>query len=169
MKRRLYFLLPDTVRTRSVVDELETCSIERQCMHVMAAPGVDLEDLPVASRKQRNDAGAQLETILWDGNLVLFFTALLMLIALALLHVSWVWLLIPVAVMLVTFIAGLEFTRHVPNVHLSEFTDAIHHREILLMVDVPVWQVTRIEEQFHRHHPDAVTGGVSWHVDALHI
>ena len=70
--------------------------------------------------------------------------------------------------MLTTFLAGLEFTTHIPNVHVSEFSDAIHHREILLMVDVPVSQVARVEELVHRHHPEAVTGGVGWQIDALH-
>jgi hypothetical protein len=70
--------------------------------------------------------------------------------------------------MLATFLTGVEFTRHIPNVHLSEFTDAIHHREILLMVDVPVAQVAQVEKRVHRHHPEAVAGGVGWHSDALH-
>jgi hypothetical protein len=138
-------------------------------MHVIAAPGVALEGLPMASRNQRNDLGAQLETILWDSNLVLFFIALLVLAALAVVHVSLFWLLLPVAVMLATLVAGVEFTNHIPNIHLSEFTDALHHQEILLMVDVPVGQVARVEELIHRHHPEAVTGGIGWHVDALHI
>lgn len=169
MKRRLYFLLPDVEHTRAVVAELAASGIERRRMHAIAAQGVDLEDLPLASRHQRNDLGAQLETILWDGNLVLFFIALLVLAVLALLHVSLFWLLLPVAVMLATFIAGVAFTRHIPNVHLREFTDALHHREILLMVDVSAGQVARIEELIHQHHPEAFTGGIGWHVDALHI
>jgi len=169
MKRRLYFLLPDTGHTRTVVDELETGGVERRHMHVMAAPDVDLEGLPAATRNQRKDLGARLETLLWDGNLVLFFIALLTLIVLAILQVSWYWLLLPVAVMLTTFFSGVEFTRHIPNVHLSEFADAIHHREILLMVDVPVGQVARVEDLVRRHHPEAVAGGVGWYTDALQI
>jgi len=138
-------------------------------MHVIAAQGIDLEGLPIASRNQRNDLGARLETALWDGNLVLFFIALLVLIALIPLHVNWFWLLLPAAAMLATFVAGVKFTKHIPNTHLSEFADAIKHREILLMVDVSVGQVARVEELIHRHHPEAVTGGVGWHIDALHI
>ncbi len=169
MKRRLYFLLPDAGHARSVVAELETNGIERRRMHAIAGRDIDLEGLPMASRNQGNDRGAQLEAILWNGNLVLFVIALLLLTVLALLQVSLLWLLVPVAVMLTTFVMGVQFTRHIPNVHLSEFTDALHHREILLMVDVPVWQVARVEELAHRHHPEVITGGVGWHVDALHI
>jgi hypothetical protein len=169
MKRRLYFLLPDTGHARSVVDELESGGIERRHMHVVSAQGVDLEGLPVATRNQRRDLGARLENLVWAGNLVLFFVASLAMIVLALMQVSWYWLLLPLAIMLATFFSGLEFTSHIPNVHLSEFTDAIHHREILLMVDVPVGQVARVEALVQRHHPEAVAGGVGWHSDALHI
>ena len=168
MKRRLYFLLPDTGHTRTVVDELESGGIERRHMHVISADGVDLEGLPAATRNQHSDFGARLETFLWAGNLMLFCLALLALIVLVLMQASWYWLLLPLAVMLATFLSGLGFTSHIPSVHLSEFTDAIHHREILLMVEVPAGQVARVEEQVHRHHPEAVAGGVSWQSDALH-
>ena len=169
MKRRLYFLMPDTAHTRNVVGELEASGIERRHMHVVATQGVDLEGLPEATSGQRNDLGARLERLLWDGNLVLFFAALLALVVLAVMQVSWYWLPVPLAVMLATFLSGVEFTRHIPNVHLSEFSDAIHHREILLMVDVPVKEVARVEALVHRHHPEAVAGGVGWHSDALPI
>jgi len=122
VKRRLYFLLPEAGHTRSVVNELETDSIEQRCMHVIATQGVDLNGLPFASHNQRNDLGARLEAILWGGNLALFFIALLVLTVLALLHVSWFWLLLPVAVMLAAFVTGVEFAKYLPNVHLSEFT-----------------------------------------------
>ncbi len=171
MKRRLYFLLPDVMHTRSIVAELETEGIERRCIHVIAAPDIDLEDLPAATARQRNDLDAKLEFLFWNGNLVLFTVALLALPVLALLHASWYWLLIPAAVALATLASGIVFTRHIPNVHLSEFTDAINHHEILLIVDVPVKQVAHVEALVHRHHPEAVTGGVGWHVDidALHV
>jgi hypothetical protein len=169
MKRRLYFLLPDTGHARTVVDELETSGIDRSHLHIMAAPEVDLEGLPVATRNQRKDLGARLETRLWNGNLALFFIALLLLIVLAVMQVSWYWLLLPGAIMLATFLSGEEFTRKIPNVHLSEFADAIHHREILLMIDVPVNQVARIEDLVLKHHPEAVAGGIGWHSDALHV
>lgn len=168
MKRRLYFLLPDTGQSRAVVDDLKVLGITTDAMHTLAKPGVNLGDLPVATRRQRRDSAAKLETILWDGNLALFFIALLTMITMLYMNVAWYWILLAVAVMLVTFAAGVVFTTQVPNVHLSEFQDAMRHGEILLMVDVPVWQVERVEALVHRHHPGAVVGGVGWHIDALH-
>jgi len=169
MKRRLYFLLPDTAHAGAVIADLTASGIRYNAMHIVARPDLNLDNLPVASSSQLSDTGGRLETVLWDGNLVLFFIALLVLAGLFLLQVSWAWLLIPGAVMLASFAAGLVFTARIPNVHLSEFTDAIHHGELLLMVDVPVRHVSYVESLVHRHHPEAVAGGVGWHLDILHV
>lgn len=169
MKRRLYFLLPDAEHARGVLGELQTAGIERKFMHAIAGRDADLEDLPVATKQQRADIAARTESYLWNGNLVIFFVALLALLVLAVLQVNGYWLLLPAGIMLIAFIAGLEFVTHVPNVHLGEFRDALRHREILLMIDVPVTQVARVEELVHRHHPEAVDGGVGWSIAALPV
>ena len=169
MKRRLYFLLPDTGHARAMVNELEARGIERKFMHAIAGRGGDLNGLPVASRMQRDDLGARIERYLWDGNLVLFFLALIALVVLAVLSQPWWWLLLPAGIMLVSFLTGLEFVMHTPNVHLAEFQSAMRHREILLMIDVPAGQVAEVEEMVHRHHPEAIAGGVGWSVDALQV
>lgn len=169
MERRLYFLLPDAAHARAVVAKLETNGIERKYTHVIAAKEIDLEGLPLASPNQRMDLGARLETIFWDGNLVLFFLALLALIVLILMNVSGLWLVVAATIMLTTFTVGVGFTKYVPNVHLSEFADALRHQEILLMVDVPVGQVARVETLIHHNHPEAINGGVGWHINALQI
>ena len=168
MKRRLYFLIPDVEHTRAVIHELQTTGVPVNQMHVLPGTGIDLQDLPRATGRQQRDFGKRLETLLWDGNLAVFFIALAALLLMAWLQPTWYWLMLPVAVMLVTFLLGEEFTRRIPNVHISEFQDALHHEEILLMVDVPADQVAAVEDRVHRHHPEAVAGGVGWHVDALH-
>jgi hypothetical protein len=169
MKRRLYFLFPDTGHATVVVKELEVHGIERNRMHAIAGQGADLGDLPVASRNQRRDLAARIEDVVWGGNLGLFFVALLALVTMIALPVNGYWLLLPAGIMLVSFLIGLEFATRIPNVHLAEFRDAMRHREILLMIDVPLSQVTRVEELVHRHHPEAVVGGVGWSVDAMQI
>lgn len=168
MKRRLYFLLPDVDHTRAVIRELALAGVANGQLHVLAGDGIDLQDLPQAGRRQQRDFGRHLETLLWDGNLAVFFIALLALGFMAWQQVAWYWLLLPGAVMLANFLLGEAFSRRVPNVHLSEFRDALHHEEILLTVDVAAGEVARIEALVHRHHPEAVAGGVGWHVDALH-
>ena len=168
MKRRLFFLLPDITHARSVVSELLATGLATDHVHILARPGIELQDLPNVNDRQRGDFDASLENVLWNGNLAVFFIAFLALVVLAYLQPDWYWLLLPAVVMLATFLLGEEFTRRIPDVHLSEFRDALQHGEILLMVDVPVTEVERIEALVHKHHPEAVPGGVSWHIDALH-
>ena len=169
MKRRLYFLIPDADHTRAIVNDLEASGINTAAMHVLAKPEIDLSGLPVATGRQRTDTGARIETILWDGNLMLYFIALTTLILLIYIGLDWYWLLLPIAVMVVTFVMGIIFTSQVPNVHLSECRDAMHHGELLLMVDTPLWRVQGIEKLVREHHPEVTIGGVSWHIDALNI
>ena len=59
MERRLYFLLPDVAHAKTVVAKLETNGIERKYTHVIAAKGIDLEGLPLASPNHRMDLGAR--------------------------------------------------------------------------------------------------------------
>ena len=169
MKRRIYFLIPDADHTRAIVNKLEASGINIAAMHVLAKPEIDLSGLPVATGRQRTDTGARIETILWDGNLTLYFIALFTLILLIYIGLEWYWLLLPVAVMVATFVLGIIFTSKVPNVHLSEFRDAMHHGELLLMVDTPLWRVQGIEKLVCEHHPEVTIGGVGWHIDALKI
>jgi len=169
MKRRLYFLLPDESHARVVLSELQASGVDRRFMHAIAGQGADLQGLPAATKQQRADVAARIEKYLWDGNLGIFFIAFLALLVLVALQFNGYWLLLPAGIMLVAFIVGLEFVTHVPNVHLEEFRDALQHREILLLIDVPVTQVARVEELVHRHHPEAVAGGVGWSVAALPV
>ncbi len=57
----------------------------------------------------------------------------------------------------------------VPDVHLTEFTDALSHGEVLLMVDVPSRRVAEIENFIYHRFPEAVVGGVGWTLDAFGI
>ena len=53
--RRIYFLLPNVQSAKGIVDELLLKRIEWRHIHVLAHPGVRLEDLPQATLAQRSD------------------------------------------------------------------------------------------------------------------
>jgi Flp pilus assembly protein TadB len=167
MKRRLYFLLPDQSHALSVVNDLAMADIDLENIHAIAREGTLTESLPMATRGQMRDRGRRIESLLWNANLVVFGIALGALVVLAALDPG-PWMLLPVAVMLATLIAGVLFTR-VPNTHLDEFRDALAHGEVLLMVDVPLPRVSDVEYRIHRKHPEATVGGVGWTVDALKV
>jgi len=166
MNRRLYFLIPDRAHALSVVDELAREGVSTGNIHTLGDRGTQLDGLPTASLRQTNDAAGHLEDFLWNANLLSFVVALGIFIVL-LVTTGWnLWLLVPAAIMMANFLAGLRFTR-LPNTHLDEFRDALAHGEILLMVDVTEERVADIENLVHRHHPEATVGGVSWGTPAF--
>jgi hypothetical protein len=168
MKRRLYFLFPYPLQVRRVVQELNDAGIDSKHMHTVARDESLLEGLPKATVRQCCDIVWRLEWISWNTNLLIFLVALLgLLVSLA--YDAMGGVIACAIVMVVTFALGEWFTSHIPSVHLTEFTDALSHREILLMVDVPVWRVREIEEFIHKHHPEAAIGGVGWTIERLGI
>lgn len=167
MLRRLFFLFPDEAHAQRVVDQLTHLDIPERHVHAIAR-GVQLETLPEATERQKKDTAFRIESILWRANLVLFVLAALSFIV-TLVLVELFWLIVAFTVMFMTFLAGEQFVVRIPDVHLTEFTDALSHGEILLMVDVPVTRVAEIEGFVHHQHPEAAVGGVGWTMDAFGI
>jgi len=165
MLRRLYFLFPDEKQAQPVVEQLVTLNIPKRRIHALAH-NIKLNALPQATQRQKNDRAFQIEHALWVTNLFLFGLACVALI-IALTASSFIGIISSLAVMALSFFAGEQFVIHLPDVHLTEFSDALAHGEILLMIDVPKQRVNEIEKVVHQHHPAAVVGGVSWSTDAL--
>lgn len=165
MLRRVFFLLPDTEHAQRVVDDLIDRGINKRYIHAIAR-GVDLKTLPEATERQKRDTAFRLEWFLWNANLALFLVALIAFIS-SLMSAELLWLAASSLIMLVTFIAGEQFVVRVPDVHLTEFTDALSHGEVLLMIDVPGRRVAEIEDFVHHRYPVACVGGVGWAMGAF--
>lgn len=167
MLRRLFFLFPDEKHAQHVVDQLVNLNIPERRVHAISR-GVKLETLPEATERQKNDTAFRIESFLWSANLMVFALAMVTFFV-TLVMGELYWALVAFTFMSMTFIAGEYFVVHIPHVHLTEFTDALSHGEILLMVDVPVARVSEIEDFVHHRHPEAVVGGVGWTMDAFGI
>jgi len=167
MLRRLFFLFPDEERAQRAVNQLVFLNISERNIHAIAH-GVKLKTLPEATERQKNDTAFRVESFLWRANLLLFVVSLIAFF-IALVTASFYWTLFALFIMTITFFAGEHFVVNVPDVHLTEFTDALSHGEVLLMVDVPADRVAEIESMIHHRYPEAVVGGVSWTVDAFGI
>lgn len=165
MKRRLYFLFPDSHHLKLALADLRARDLTDTDLHVLAREGMNLEGLPAATLHQRRDDAQRLEKWLWNANLAVFFAALVGLLW-ALSEESSLWVIVAAAVMITTFVLGLLAT-HLPDVHIEEMRDAITHGELLLMVDVPRGRVGEIEDLVHQRHPEATVGGVSWTFSAF--
>jgi hypothetical protein len=168
MKRRLYFLFPDVPSARAAVRDLGSIGVDRVYMHAVARDDVDVGDLPPATSRQRHDLLRHVERTLWDGNLAVFGLAFAGLI-ISLGYNSKAGMVLAGAVMIVTFVSGALFALRTPSTHLDEFRAALHHGEILLMVDVTRDCMEDVEEYMRRLHPDAVTGGSAWTPDAFGV
>lgn len=167
MLRRLFFLFPDEKHAQLAVNQLIFHGVSERNIHAIAS-GVELNTLPEATQRQKDDVAFRIESLLWNSNLLLFTVALLAFFV-SLIMTQFYWAIIAISVMTATFFAGEHFVVNVPDVHLTEFTDALSHGEILLMVDVPVSRVAEIENYVHHRHPEAVVGGVGWSIDGLGI
>ena len=167
MLRRIFFLFPDEPHAQRAVDQLIKLDIPERRIHAIAQ-GIELKTLPQATERQKSDTAFRIENILWSTNLFIFLFALLAFV-ITLVTGEFAWAIAPLVIMAVTFFAGEHFAVHVPNVHLTEFTNALSHGEILLMIDVPAKRVSEIEYFIHHHYPEAAGGGVSWTVDAFSL
>lgn len=163
MKRRLYYLLPDTSHAEKLVEGLGDTSILKQDVHAVVKDNLRLKGINDVHGLTENDRDYFVEWFLWRINLALFFVALIAFVAIFIWSPG-VWLILPLAIMIGTFVSGLVFVIRMPNVHLDEFRPAIQHGEVLLMIDVPFTDVAKVDHRIHRKHPEAVSGGACWHV-----
>jgi hypothetical protein len=168
MLRRLYLEFPNRSKALKAVAELNAMDIHPRHIHTIAAKEVDTSGLPAANQRQRSDSGAQIEHIIWNLNLVLFFIAFTFLF-MAMTAGSVGIAFSSVIIMAASFGAANYFNSHVPHFHLKNFESMIRHGEILLLVDLPIWQVSQVEQQLHHQHPEMIFGGMTWTNEALHI
>jgi hypothetical protein len=167
MNRRLYFLAPDPEHARRIVGDLETAGVRHNDIHALANDDALVRDLPSTTRAPQQDIGLYVERRLWDLNLIAFMIALAVLVTLLIKGLTG-WAVIPLAVVISTFVVAVLFTR-IPNAHVHEFREALRHGEILLMVDISRSRVAEIEDLVHHRHPEAVIGGVGWASKTLHV
>jgi hypothetical protein len=163
MKRRLYFLFPDATLSRAAVEDLNRQGVGKRHIHAVARDGVAMEGLPKASEWQRRDLLHHLERIWWNTNLTVFFLALLGLL-IGVLITATAWSVAMLALMIATLVPGILETG-LPSAGIDALRDALHHGEVLLLVDVPQERVADIERFLHSRHPAATAGGVSWTIE----
>lgn len=162
MPRRLYFLFPNRRDTRKAIDELEQYEhLREHQFHVLARDDVDLEGLPAATPRQRQDTRARLARVFWLSDLGIYFVALLLLISTLLLG-YYLAATIALALMLVTFLGGAWYAIRIPEISLKEFASTLAHKELLLMIDIPSEKMDSIERRINKHHHTGVSAGSSW-------
>jgi len=159
--RRLYFLLPNVKSAKSIVDELLLKRVEWRHIHVIAGPGIPLEDLPEAHLAQTSDLLPALARGTAAGGVTGILAGL---VAMAFPPAG---LTIAGGAVVALALAGVGFGAwmatmvgvDLPNTRLRKFEDAIASGELLMMVDVPRSRVEEIEAVVKSHHPEADVQG----------
>jgi hypothetical protein len=160
--RRIYFLLPSVQSARAIIDELLLKRIEWRHIHVLARPGIALEDLPEATLTQRSDLLPALARGTAAGGVTGILAGL---IAMAFPPAG---LTIAGGAVVCMTLASAGFGAWtatmigvgIPNTRLKRFEEAIEKGELLMMVDVPKDRVEEIEVVVKGHHPEADVEGV---------
>jgi len=168
MNRQLYYLLPDVPHTRQLCDDVTQLGVPAQNMHAIVdnSLGGDYDDLKrhcTVNLASSVDREFLLEWTLWRSNLLLFFLSFLALIVL-LLNDQYRWIIIPLAIMVVTFSLGYYFVWRMPNLHWRDCLTAIKHGEVLLSIELPKKKLRDVDQVIHRRHPEAVGAGVGWKI-----
>ena len=154
--QRIYFLVPDIETSRAIVAELKKADVEEKHVHLVAAEGVSLEDLPEASLLQKTDFLAALErgvplgaatgllaglvALAVPGGVAIGGGALLACMAAGAGVGSWM---------------GSMAALSIPNSRHRDFQQAIERGEFLMLIDVPKDRVIEIENLVMTHHPNA--------------
>ena len=163
MKRRLYYLLPDAKHALQFNEDLELSQLAHEDIHAVVREGTHLNSVNDVHLQQETDQNYVIEWWAWRINLLVFSIALIALVIMLFWSPSY-WLMLPLAIMVATFVAGFIFVLRMPNVHLDEFKEAVHHGEVLMMVDVPLYKVKQISQYIRQRHYEAVNGGSCWQI-----
>lgn len=161
MRRRLYFMLPDTESARGMLNEMLLARIEVGHIHFLARRGALPADLPEANVLQKTDIvhGAQLGMVIGGiagtlgGLLVVLFPP-----AGVSLQLVTVLIAALLGALFGTWASSMAASA-VPNSKLKSFHPDIERGKVLMMVDVPMRRVQEISDLIAKRHPEAVSGG----------
>ncbi len=161
MRRRLYFLLPDTTSAKQVVDDLLLARIEERHMHFMARDDIPLDGLHEASILQKSDIVHGAESGLVVGGIAGVIAGMVVLAFPpegTTLHLVTVLLTAMFGAAFGVWVSSMVASS-IPNSRLQAFEQAIEKGQILLMVDVPASRVQDVRALLGKRHPEAAASG----------
>ena len=166
MKRRLYYMLPDVPSASAMLDELLLARIEERHIHFCANEGTLPANIPEVTFFQKTDLihGVELGMLIGGvsgliaGALFLFFPAEDLQLNVIILLLATVG-----GALFGSWMSGLAAAT-VPNSSMTPFLAAIRQGQVLLIVDVPFYRVSEIENLIAKRHPEIRFAGMELHV-----
>lgn len=152
--RRLYFLLPNLEITHKVINELLLARVEERHLHVIAAEGAELGDLPKASLLQKSDFIPAMERGVALGGATGVLAGLAALALPGVVVAGGAMLAIGLLGAGMGAWLGGMIGMDVDNSQVKKFQSAIEQGEVLVLVDVPKDRTAEIEALVKKHHPE---------------
>ncbi|MDH5485237.1 MAG: hypothetical protein OEY43_08400, partial [Gammaproteobacteria bacterium] len=105
MFNRLFFLLPNKQQAHKIIDELVDAEFNLHNIHALEKSDILEQTSSSTSIWRRIDLTEQIETVLWNTNLVIFMIALATLLVSLFMGLK-MWIILAVVVMVATFFLG---------------------------------------------------------------
>lgn len=158
MHRRIYWLLPDLESARRTMDDLLLARIESRHIHFVAKEDADMSGLHAATVWQTSDVVRAAEMGLLIGAGVGALLGGLVAVHYPIVGDEPQWG-IAAGLALAGGVFGTWTSTMIgvstPSRRLERFRQQIEEGQILLMVDVPMWNVKEIEDRLRALHPEA--------------
>jgi hypothetical protein len=169
MRRRIYYVLPDSASARKTMDDLLLLRVEERHIHFVARPDVSMEGLHEANVLQTTDIlhGARQGALI--GVFLGFVTGGLVVWHFGLAQNAQAATVFGLALFGALFggwVASMAGSA-VPNSQLKQFAPQLADGRILLMVDVPEHKVEEIRDKLGQRHPEAASGGIEPNIPAF--
>ena len=155
MQHRLYFLMPDVVSARRVMNDLLLARITERHIHFVSKPGVDLTGLHEANIVHATQNGL----VIGGGAGVL---AGIVAAIFPVIGEGPQWGMVGITTVVGALFgawASSMIGSSVPNSRLKPFKQAVEDGQILLMVDEPRSRVSEVRALLQRTHPEGRFSG----------
>lgn len=166
--RRIYFLVPDIQITHKIVDELQAKGLEERNIHILAKQGTKLGDLLALNSIEKSDLFPSMERGVSMGGTAGLLAGLIAVAIPGSLVVGGG------AVLACTVMgAGVGVWFGVDgvdegNTRLKPYEEAIEKGELLILLDIPKYQVDEISRLIIKHHPEAEFEGMEPILPPIH-
>jgi hypothetical protein len=170
MKRRIYWLLPDSASARRAMHGLVQARVDAAHIHFAAAEGMDMRGLHAANALQTSDVVHAAESGLVIGGGVGTVVGLAAALLFPVVGEAPEWGTAALLAVLGGLIGAWSASMigiSIPSPRLARFEGAIGRGQILLMVDLPPSRVQAIEALLRTAHPEARFEGEERLVPAL--
>ena len=170
MHSRIYWLLPDVESARRTMDDLLLARIDYRRMHFVGREDSDMSGLHAANVLQTSDVVRSAEVGLIIGASVGALLGGFAAVFYPVVGNEPQWTLAPVLAVVGAIFGTWVSTMigvSTPSKRLARFAPHIEQGKILLMLDVPMWNVEAIEARLRALHPEAHLEGTEPDIPAF--